>query len=180
MDRSPNRSRCLTQAPARTTELGPDHAAVAHDRARLDDAAAADVAAVDHRARADHRVVVDDQFVIGQQMQHRVLQDLRPGADPTGPWESPMIFTPAPISEFSPMMTSPVISAESNTTVPAPINGVLSAVGVQRAHAFSGSHRPGHDRARVVGQVGLMLAQHRQPLTVGVGGRPDHMGRAPD
>src|SRR6266571_2737334 len=31
--------------------LGPDHAAVAHDRARLDDTAAADVAAVDHRHR---------------------------------------------------------------------------------------------------------------------------------
>jgi hypothetical protein len=39
MDRSPNRSRCLTQAPARTTDSAPDHAAVAHDRARLDDAA---------------------------------------------------------------------------------------------------------------------------------------------
>jgi len=36
---------------------------------------------VDHRARADRRVVVDDQRVVGQQMQHRVLQDLHPGAD---------------------------------------------------------------------------------------------------
>jgi hypothetical protein len=44
----------------------------------------------------------------------------------TGPWESPMIFTPAPMSESSPMITSPVISAESNRTVPAPIDGVLS------------------------------------------------------
>jgi len=43
----------------------------------------------------------------------------------TGPWESPMIFTPAPISVSSPMTTSPVISAESNRTVPAPIAGVL-------------------------------------------------------
>ncbi len=44
----------------------------------------------------------------------------------TGPWESPMIFTPAPMSEASPMTTSPVISAESNSRVPAPIDGVLS------------------------------------------------------
>src|SRR5580692_11813187 len=61
--------------------LGPDHAAVTHDRAGFDDAAAADVTAVDHRARTDHRVTVDDQLVVRQQVQHRVLQDLYPGAD---------------------------------------------------------------------------------------------------
>ena len=44
----------------------------------------------------------------------------------TGPCESPMIFTPAPMRVSLPMITSPVISAESNSTVPAPINGVLS------------------------------------------------------
>jgi len=44
----------------------------------------------------------------------------------TGLWESPMIFTPAPTSVSSPMTTSPVISAESDSTVPAPIDGVLS------------------------------------------------------
>jgi hypothetical protein len=30
-----------------------------------------------------------------------------------------MIFTPAPMSESRPMTTSPVISAESNSTAPA-------------------------------------------------------------
>ena len=44
----------------------------------------------------------------------------------TGPCESPMIFTPAPMRVSLPMITSPVISAESNSTVPAPIDGVLS------------------------------------------------------
>jgi hypothetical protein len=32
----------------------------------------------------------------------------------------------------------------------------------------------------MVGQVGLVLAQHREPLPVGVGGRPDDVRRAPD
>ena len=32
----------------------------------------------------------------------------------------------------------------------------------------------------MAGQAGLVLAQHREPLPVGVGGRPDHMRRAPD
>ena len=37
-----------------------------------------------------------------------------------------MILTPAPMIVSLPMTTSPVISAESNSTVPAPIDGVLS------------------------------------------------------
>src|SRR5215210_5690580 len=44
----------------------------------------------------------------------------------TGPCESPMIFTPAPMRVFSPMTTSPVISALSNSTVRAPSAGSLS------------------------------------------------------
>jgi hypothetical protein len=37
-----------------------------------------------------------------------------------------------------------------------------------------------HDGARVVREVGLVLTQHREPLPVGVRGRPDHVRRAPD
>jgi hypothetical protein len=37
-----------------------------------------------------------------------------------------MIFTPAPMMEPSPTMTSPVISAESNSTAESAICGVLS------------------------------------------------------
>jgi hypothetical protein len=37
-----------------------------------------------------------------------------------------MIFMPAPMSVSLPMTTSLVISAESNSTVPAPIDGLLS------------------------------------------------------
>ena len=44
----------------------------------------------------------------------------------TGPWLSPMIFTPAPMIEPSPTTTSPVISAESNSTAESAIGGVLS------------------------------------------------------
>ena len=71
----------LDARPGADDRPGADQAAVAHDRAGLDDGAGADVAAVDHRARADDHVVVDDQLVVGQQVQHRVLQDLHPGAD---------------------------------------------------------------------------------------------------
>ena len=44
----------------------------------------------------------------------------------TGPWLSPMIFTPAPMIEPAPTTTSPVISAESNSTAVSAMWGVLS------------------------------------------------------
>jgi len=37
---------------------------------------------VNHRAGPDDHVVFDDELVVGQQVQHGVLQDLHPGADP--------------------------------------------------------------------------------------------------
>ena len=52
------------------------------DRGGLDDGAGTEVAAVDHRAGPDDHVVLDDELVVGQQVQHGVLQDLHPGADP--------------------------------------------------------------------------------------------------
>ena len=81
IDRAGKRSRCLTHAPARTSEPAPTPAVVADDRGRLDHGAGLDVAAVDHRPRADDDVVLDDQLVVGQQVQHGVLQDLHPGPD---------------------------------------------------------------------------------------------------
>src|SRR6266851_330042 len=148
--------------------LGPDHAAVAHDRGRLNDTAAADVAAVDHRAWSDHRVVVDDQFVVGQQMQHRVLQNLYPRADAD---RAVRVCADDHVAGDLRRVEQQRASADGRSLV---------TVGVQRPHAFSCLHRPAQDRARVVGQVGLMLAQHRQPLAVGVRGRPDNVWRAPD
>ncbi len=60
----------LLDAGARADHrLGPDCAAVAHDRAGFDDAAAADATAVDHRARAEliRQALTPDQlrFAIG-------------------------------------------------------------------------------------------------------------------
>ena len=138
------------------------------------------MAAVDHRARADHRVVADDQFVIGQQVQHRVLQDLHPGADAYRAVGVPDdLHACADERVFADDHVAGDLRRVEQHRAGADRQGLI-AVGVQGSHAFSGSHRPRHDRARVVGQVGLMLAQHRQPLTVRVRGRPDDMGRAPD
>ena len=44
----------------------------------------------------------------------------------TGPCESPMIFTPAPMIAPGPMLTSPVISALSNSTALWSMRGSLS------------------------------------------------------
>jgi hypothetical protein len=44
----------------------------------------------------------------------------------TGPWESPMILTPAPTMVSSPTTTSPVISAESSSRALPAICGSLS------------------------------------------------------
>jgi hypothetical protein len=84
------------------------------------------MAAVDHRSRADHDIVGDHQVVVGQQMQNRVLQDLHPRADTHRPVAVSDIFTPAPMMEPSPTTTSPVISADSNSTAEAWTSGVLS------------------------------------------------------
>ena len=44
----------------------------------------------------------------------------------TGPWESPMILTPAPMMVSSPTTTSPVSSAESSSSALAATWGSLS------------------------------------------------------
>ena len=80
MDRPPKRSRCLTRAPTRTTDSAPV-AQPWHTIAPGSTTLPRPMRAVDHRAWADHPVVLDDQRVVGQQVQHRVLQDLHPGAD---------------------------------------------------------------------------------------------------
>ena len=125
-ERSANRFALFDAGTGTDRRFGSDHAATAHDRRRFDDAAPADPAAVDHRTGTDDDVIVDEQFIVRQQVQDRVLEDLYPGADADGPCESPMILTPALMRVFSPTTTSPVISAESNSSVPAPIDGVLS------------------------------------------------------
>jgi hypothetical protein len=130
--------------------------------------------------RADHRVVLDDQLVVRQQMQHRVLQDLHPRADPHRAMGVPDdLHARADQRAFADDHVAGDLRRVEQQGASANRRGLVT-VGVQRSHAFSCSHRPVHGRARVVGQVGLMLAQHRQPLTVGVRGRPDDVGRAPD
>jgi len=42
-------------------------------------------------------------------VQHAVLEDLHAAPMRTGPCESPMIFTPAPMIDPAPITTSPVI-----------------------------------------------------------------------
>ena len=75
MDRSPKRSRCLTQAPARTTDSAPT-------------------------------TLLSHTIAPGSTMLARPM------------WQ-PWIIAPGPITVSSSMTTSPVISAESNKTVPA-------------------------------------------------------------
>lgn len=73
-------ARCFTHAPARSADSRPTLLSRIRWRARRPLPRKA--AAVDRRAGTDDDVVVDDEFVVGQQMQHRVLEDLDPGADP--------------------------------------------------------------------------------------------------
>ena len=43
----------------------------------------------------------------------------------TGPWESPMILTPAPMMVRSPTTTSPVTSADGNSTAESAMVGTM-------------------------------------------------------
>jgi hypothetical protein len=76
-----NCDRCFTTAPARTTQAGPEDAVIAHDGSGLDHRAGADPAPVDHRPGSDHDPVLEHEIVVGQEVQHRVLEDLDVVAD---------------------------------------------------------------------------------------------------
>src|SRR4051812_34850431 len=91
-----------------------------------------------------------------------------------------MIFTPAPMIEPSPTTTSPVISAESNSTAVWAIWGGLVAVGVEPAHIDSCQGWGVNGRARMGRQVDLAATQRGKPGTIRAGGGTQDVRRPPD
>src|SRR5262249_32365336 len=114
------------QAAGFDAAVGAQTAAVANDRAGLDDRVAADVAAVDHRAGPDYYVSSITSSLSGRRCRTVFSRIFTRAPMRTGPCESPMILTPAPMMLSAPTTTSPVISAVSNRIALAATWGCLS------------------------------------------------------